>query len=104
WSAQDLGMMSCGLTAQSSADRTLAAHSQSIASMILRELRGPRDLFCDALSGPRRLFASFASQVYSVLALYRYGLATGDAACVAAASACVARLISLQGPQGEWPW
>jgi len=74
-SAQGVGMLLCGATALAlqeggqwrAAAETLAAHL--------------REHYCDPVSrwfhnqsvGYRRRFASFASQVYSILALYQFG-------------------------------
>ena len=54
--------------------------------------------------GLRRRFASFATQTYLSIACYHYGELTGDASARSLATACVQKLIALQGPQGEWPW
>jgi hypothetical protein len=61
-------------------------------------------LFRDSGHGPRRHFATFATQVYAAMSLYQYGEVVGDADAIAVANSCVAKLIELQGPLGEWPW
>jgi hypothetical protein len=104
WRAQDLGLMLSGVVARAKIDAAWTPAARKLASLILDRLRGPRDLFFDALSGTRREFASFASQVYAVLGLYHYGEWRRDEAALGAADACVRKLLTLQGARGEWPW
>lgn len=104
WTAQDIGLMLSGAIAQSRFNPAWRGIAASLRDVILASYRAPRGLFFDSGSGIRRHFASFASQVYCCLGLYHFGEAMGDPVAVAAANACVARLIALQGPRGEWPW
>ncbi len=104
WTAQDTGMMLSGVVAQYKRDSVWAAEAKRLSSFILEHIRAPSGLFFDAGSGARRQFASFASQVYSILGLYHYGEAFSDQAALAAADAGVQKLLSLQGALGEWPW
>ncbi len=53
--------------------------------------------------GYRRSFSSFASQAYSILALYQFG-ETFDRCAIDLANKAAARMIALQGPRGEWGW
>ncbi|NIX75688.1 hypothetical protein [Microvirga terricola] len=46
----------------------------------------------------------FADQVYPIQALARFSAALGDAAALAAANACAARICACQGPAGQWWW
>jgi hypothetical protein len=104
WTAQDIGLMLSGAIAQSRLNPVWRDVAASLRDVILESYRAPRGLFFDSGSGYRRQFASFASQVYCCLGLYHYGEAMGDPVAVAAANECVAKLIALQGPRGEWPW
>ena len=61
-------------------------------------------LFYDAPAGSRRSFSSFATHTYLTLACFTYGEWSGDERALNLAKKCTAKLIELQGPQGEWPW
>jgi hypothetical protein len=104
WTAQDIGLMLSGAIAQSHLNPAWCDISTSLRDAIFASYRAPSGLFFDSGLGFRRHFASFASQVYSCLGLYHYGEAMGDSVSIAAANACVANLIALQGSRGEWPW
>jgi hypothetical protein len=104
WTAQDVGLSLSGATAQAGRDASWRPIARALAKLLMEHFRGPGALFRDSGRGPRRHFATFATQVYAALSLYQYGEAMGDAEAIAAANACSARLIALQGPQGEWPW
>jgi hypothetical protein len=104
WTAQDLGLTLSGAVAQLRYDRTWMPLAAGLRDLLLARFKGPGDLFRDSGNGPRRYVASFATQVYATLALYQFGEATGDLAALAAANACVTKLLALQGPFGEWPW
>jgi hypothetical protein len=103
--AQDLGMILVGMVAQAQAGSdTWAPMADALFSYILSAYSWPSGLFADAASGLRRRFASFASQVYLTLACYIYGEWKGERRAVELANHCCRKLISLQGPNGEWPW
>ncbi|MBY0337407.1 MAG: hypothetical protein K2X11_12385 [Acetobacteraceae bacterium] len=104
WTAQDAGLLLSGLSRQLSRDPGLRPAARGLRDLVLARFKGPRTLFFDAAHGPRREFASFATQVYSALALYHFGEAEHDDEALAAANDCLATLIRLQGPRGEWPW
>ena len=103
--AQDTGMLLTGLVAQ-----VRAGHKQwlpfanALFIFVAERYRSQSDLFFDSPSGFRRRFASFASQTYLMLACYHYGELTGNLGAINMARRCTSKLISLQGPQGEWPW
>ncbi|MGH6868928.1 MAG: hypothetical protein ACREDA_08705, partial [Methylocella sp.] len=101
WKAQDIGLMLSGVVAQSRLDPAWSKIATSLRDVILTSFRAPSGLFCDSGIGFRRYFASFATQVYSCLGLFHYGEAMDDPLAIAAANACVTRLIALQGPRGE---
>ena len=104
WTAQDVGLSLSGAAAQLRHDRSWGPLAEGLKDLLLQRFKGPGALFRDSGKGPRRYFATFATQVYAALALYQFAEAAGDAAALAAANACAAKLIALQGPRGEWPW
>ena len=104
WTAQDVGLSLSGATAQLRRDRSWERLAKGLRDLLMDRFRGPRALFRDSGNGPRRHFATFATQVYAALALYQFGEVAGDSAALSAASACAEKLIALQGPRGEWPW
>lgn len=103
--AQDLGMILTGLTARAAAgdDR-----GRDLLKPLFEHLRKhhscPSDLFFEGGGPVRRRFATFATQTYLTIACYTYFGFSRDERALALANACVRKLISLQGPQGEWPW
>lgn len=104
WTAQDIGMMLSGAVAMMRHDASWLPLARTLATVLIKQFMGPKALFFDSGTGARRYFATFATQVYSVLGLYHFGEATGDARALDAANACVAALIARQGACGEWPW
>jgi hypothetical protein len=104
WTAQDVGLSLSGATAQARRDPSWRPVARALSNVLLQQFRGPGALFRDSGHGLRRHFATFATQVYAALSLYQYGELADDAGAIAAANACVAKLIALQGPFGEWPW
>jgi hypothetical protein len=104
WTAQDVGLSLSGATAQARRDASWRPLARTLSAVMLQHFRGPGALFRDSGRGPRRHFATFATQVYAALSLYQYGELADDAAAIAAANDCARKLIELQGPQGEWPW
>ena len=104
WRAQEVGMLLCGVVAQTQNDASWAKLAKRARDFILNNLAGESGLFRDRAHGHRAIFGSFATQVYSCLGLYHFEEAFGDTKAGEAADACVKRLIELQGRQGEWPW
>jgi hypothetical protein len=104
WTAQDVGLSLSGAATQARHDKSWHAVARPLSQVLMQNFRGPGALFRDSGQGPRRHFATFATQVYAAMSLYQYGEETGDADAIAVANACVTRLIELQGPLGEWPW
>jgi hypothetical protein len=104
WTAQDVGMILSGAVAQSRRSASWAKLARDARNHILARLSCESGLFRDCAIGGRRFFASFATEVYCALALYQYDELFGDPLSATAADTCVRKLISLQGPQGEWPW
>ncbi len=104
WTAQDVGLSLSGAVAQARRDPSWLKLAGALRDLVLTRFRGPGALFRDCGRGPRRHFASFATQVYLALCLYQYGELAGDRIAIDAANACVGRLLELQGGLGEWPW
>ena len=104
WTAQDVGLSLTGAVAQASRDPSWQPLARSLRDLLLAEFIGSGALFRDSGRGVRRHIATFATQVYAALALYQYGELAQDEASIGAASACVRKLLQLQGAMGEWPW
>ncbi|QIO98917.1 hypothetical protein [Bradyrhizobium symbiodeficiens] len=102
--AQDLGMIIAGVVAQAKTDRKWTPKAAELVQFLLDRYYSPSGLFFDAAQGPRRRFASFATQTYLLLACYTYGELTNDSRLIEIANATTRKLIGLQGPAGEWPW
>jgi hypothetical protein len=103
--AQDLGMLLTGIVAQARAGEKEWMHFAGRLFRFLKErFHSESGLFFDAPHGFRRRFASFATETYLSVACYHYGDFVGDASALAMADSCVRNLITLQGPNGEWPW
>lgn len=103
--AQDLGMILTGVVAQAKIDaKKWSPLARELFAFLSERYYSPSGLFCDAAVGLRRRFASFATQTYLTIACYTYGEFANDSNAIKMASACVKKLIELQGPNGEWPW
>jgi hypothetical protein len=102
--AQDLGMLLIGVVAQARAGRGWFCLANRLFDFLMARYHCRSGLFFDAAAGFRRRFSSFATQTYLTLACYHYGEFADDAAAIETANACARRLITLQGPNGEWPW
>jgi hypothetical protein len=64
----------------------------------------PHHLPPDRLGRLRSHVACFADQAYSIQALVRYAVVTGDWGALEAAGRCADRLAALQGDRGQWWW
>jgi hypothetical protein len=103
--AQELGMILTGVVAQAKVNRNKwASLAERLFAFLLERYHCPSGLFCDAPSGLRRRYGSFASQTYLAIACYAYGEFANDDRAIELANSCVYRLIALQGQNGEWPW
>lgn len=103
--AQDLGMILSGVVAQSRFDRKLWFRlGTELSSFLIDRYHCTSGLFCDAPTGLRRRFASFATNTYLTLACYMYGEFANDHRFIDVANSCTRALIARQGPDGEWPW
>jgi hypothetical protein len=103
--AQDLGMILAGVVAQARHDPKLWAPMADRAFAFLSErYASSSGLFFDTARGLRRRFASFATQTYLTLACYAYGEFANNACAIELGNAAARRVISSQGPNGEWPW
>lgn len=104
WTVQDVGLSLTGAVAQAQRDSSWRPLADQLNRLLLDRFRGSRSLFRDAAYGPRRYFATFASQIYAGLALYQFAEISQDGQALAAANAIARSLIALQGPHGQWPW
>jgi len=103
--AQDLGMIVVGVAAQAKVDRKKwSPIATGLFAFLLDRYYSPSGLFFDAAFGPRRRYASFATQTYLLLACYAYGELMNDDRAIQIANTCTRKLIERQGPNGEWPW
>jgi hypothetical protein len=82
--------------AEQAAHRLLAAQS--------RNGLFPHALPPQTLGRFRAHVGCYADQVYPIQALSRYYTATGDERALTAANRCAARIVELQGPDGQWWW
>ncbi|MGV8854205.1 MAG: hypothetical protein ACOH2L_06130 [Devosia sp.] len=85
------------------------AHVQQLSADRLLDAQTKSGLFPhvtppDAAKWARGHLGCFADQVYPIQALARLSSATNDAEALAAAQACAARIVDLQGPAGQWWW
>jgi hypothetical protein len=104
--AQDVGLLASGSVAMALEEggRWRAA-ADRLTACLAEHYRDPAShIFYNHGIGYRRRFSSFASQVYSMLALYQFGEAFGADWAIALANEAAARIIELQGPRGEWGW
>ena len=103
--AQDLGMILIGCVAQAKRNmRELGPIAKDLFAHLEQNYSCESGLFFDEAKGLRRRFSSFATNSYLTLACYIYGEWCGDRRALDLANRCTRQLISLQGPQGEWPW
>jgi len=103
--AQDLGMILIGVVAQARRDpKKWTPLAKSLFEFLLSKFHARSGLFFDTAVGARRRFSSFATQMYLTLASYCYVDLTGDERAIKIANESTRILISLQGPNGEWPW
>jgi hypothetical protein len=104
--AQDIGMLLSGVTAMALGERGkwLTAAEMLAAHLQQHHYSAESGLFYNQAKGYRRNFSSFASQVYSILALYQFGEGLGRDWAIDIANRAAARIIGLQGPRGEWGW
>lgn len=85
------------------------SHVQSQAATLLQGEQARSGLFphvipASANSWPRAHIGCFADQVYPIQALARLACADNNAGALAAAEACAARIVELQGVAGQWWW
>ena len=104
--AQDVGMLISGTTAMALAEGGIWQQvTRTLVEHLCRHYRHPKTgLFYNQARGIRRRFASFASQVYPILALYHYGEAFAAGWALDIANRAAAQVIARQGQRGEWPW
>jgi hypothetical protein len=105
FSAQDLGMILIGVTAQAKLQPgPWAPLAAALFDFLNQHYYCPSNLFFNSPRGLRRRFASFATQTYLTLACYIYGEFAGHQRAIELANSTTRKLLELQGPNGEWPW
>jgi len=105
FTAQDLGMILIGCVEQAKRDRPeLGSIARDLFQHLNTFLSCRSGLFYDGATGWRRRFSSFATHTYLSLACYIFGEWANNRRALQLAKICSAKLISLQGAQGEWPW
>ena len=105
FTAQDIGMILIGVIAQAKREPEWWSElATRLADHLIDEYWSNSALFFEAPYALRRRFSSFATQTYLTLACYVYGEFANDRRSIETANTCARKLISLQGPNGEWPW
>jgi len=105
FTAQDLGMILIGVVAQAKRDsQKWSELAGELFAYLVNRYHSSSGLFFDSAFGLRRRFSSFATQTYLTLASYIYGEFASNVRSLEIADACAQKLISSQGPNGEWPW
>ena len=105
FSAQDLGMLLIGVTAQAKLQPVpWAPLAAALFDFLNKHYHYRSNLFFNSPRGLRRRFASFATQTYLTLACYIYGEFAGHRGAIELANSATRKLLELQGPNGEWPW
>lgn len=103
--AQDLGMILTGMAAMKKAgNNEYAQEAHALFTFLKEGYISGSGLFRDAATGPRKYFASFATQTYLITACYHYGTAFESDEALTIADDAVRALLPLQGENGEWPW
>lgn len=103
--AQDAGMILTGMSEQKArGNNEYDPDVHDLYRFIRDNYLTSSQLFFDEPAGFRRNFASFATQTYLTTACYHYGHTYGSEEALGIADKASAKLISLQGPNGEWPW
>ena len=107
FSAQDLGMILIGATAQAKHQPLPSPWGPLAAALfdfLNKHYSCRSNLFFNSPRGLRRYFASFATQTYLTLACYIYGEFANHRGAIELANSTTRKLLELQGPSGEWPW
>ena len=105
FSAQDLGMILIGVTAQAKLQpASWAPLAAALFDFLINHYYCRSNLFFNSPHGLRRRFASFATQTYLTLACYIYGEFADHRRAIELANSTTRKLLELQGPNGEWPW
>ena len=100
FSAQDLGMILIGVTAQAKLQPVpWAALAAALFDFLNEHYRCRSNLFFNSPRGLRRRFASFATQTYLTLACYIYGEFANHSGAIELANSATRKLLELQGPQ-----
>ncbi len=103
---QDAAWMLWGSTALARAGRRGAEPiAHRLAETIMERFAHPSSgLPVHTLARSRAHVVSFGSVVYFLRSLHEYGSTFGDERALGLYRRGVERIVSVQGPQGEWPW
>lgn len=104
-SGDELAWVVIGLTESEAAGQDGAG--EQILASAREQLLGratESGLFAHVTTGPRRRFPNFATQIYAIQALAKLARFRDDTEARLAAQAAGERLLSLQLPDGGWPW
>jgi hypothetical protein len=98
-------MFLIGCVAQAKGERPeLGSIAKDLFQHLNASYSSQSGLFYDGATGWRRRFSSFAPHTYLSFACYIFGEWARNQHALQLAKSCSAKLISLQGAQGEWPW
>lgn len=106
-------MLTAAIEAKALADSEAASSNvETVCDQAAERLlvsQGPRGIFphmhpAESQGRFRAHVGCYADQVYPIQALARLARATGTARALAAANACAARIVELQGAEGQWWW
>jgi hypothetical protein len=106
WTAQDLGLMLSGTSAQVQFDpKRWREPARRLHAYLVTNLgETGTGLFFNNAAGLRRRITSYATGVYCTLGCFHYGEALEYPPAIERAMRCVDALNFHQGPLGEWPW
>ncbi len=105
-SVQDISWASIGITtyAEKSGDGKTLNLARKVNDYLHQDLMNSYTLLPKHSCGPRGAFVSFGGIAYFLMAIEHYARAFDDAAKTILFKKAVARVMRLQGDNGEWPW
>jgi hypothetical protein len=101
----ELAWIVLGLAVQDDLSAREGRALREAVDFLLAENQAPSGLFYHSgAPGPRRRFPNFATQIYSILALAKAARLERDERALPGARRAADRVLSLQLPDGGWPW